>query len=832
MRRLVVVLVALVARAASAQSLPVRPEVTPPELIEHRAPVAPPGAMPATDVTVELLVAVTAEGRVGGIDVATTGGAALDAVAIEAVRTWTFKPARRGETAIESRIRIPVRFPAAIAPPAPPASLPVPTTLPAPVRPGPSTPIPGVVEVEVRGKRPPPTRSASDFVLGRDVLAAAPRQSAADLLSSAPGIYVARPEGDAVAHEIQLRGFDAEHGQDVAISVAGVPVNLPSHIHGQGYADLGFVIPEVVRSLRVTEGVYDPRQGDFAVAGSVAMELGVAERGLRLSSSLGSFGTRRQLAIWAPEDAGEETFGAFSVRETTGFGENRGGLSGAGVAQVGFAGPRGSEGLISVALGAARASLAGVVRRDDLDAGRVEFYGSYPDPTANAQGALALRAQVIASLEAAGPRGARQGLAVWLLRADHRFRTNFTGYTQRSRSNPDWVGRGDLVEQENHDVAVGVRAFHRTPRVTRFGATAALELGLDARADTIDQAQRLLRAPDNETWDERIDATIRAADLGSWLDADLRLGPRVQVRGGLRLDALLYDVDDRLGNFIPSFQRETHLVGYRRTALGLAWGPRASVEVEATPWLVALAAFGRGFRSPQARILAEGENAPFAIVSSMEVGARVRPERGRRLEASVALFRTDLSSDLAFDPTEGALTKIGPTTRQGVVLAVLARPLPGLIASGSVTGVRATLDAPPPATAAQPVPAFEAGELLPYVPPVVARLDLALVRRIGTALGGPLRGRAGVGATALSPRPLPYGQEGDALVTIDAQAGLTAGPFTLALDAWNLLDRRNAALETSFVSDWQTRPVPSLVPARHVVAAPPRTFLLTLEVAL
>ena len=59
-------------------------------------------------------------------------------------------------------------------------------------------------------------------------------------------------EGDAVAPRIFLRGFDAEHGQDIAFSAGGVPINQPSHLHGQGYADLGFVIPETVRSVRVT----------------------------------------------------------------------------------------------------------------------------------------------------------------------------------------------------------------------------------------------------------------------------------------------------------------------------------------------------------------------------------------------------------------------------------------------------------------------------------------------------------------------------------------------------------------------------------------------------
>ena len=109
-------------------------------------------------------------------------------------------------------------------------------------------------------------RSTSDLRLDRALLEAAPRRDAADLLQSAPGMVVTRIEGDAVGHRLMLRGFDADHGQDIELTVDGVPVNQPSHIHGQGYADLGFLIPETVKSLRVIEGV----RSELDVRASVA----------------------------------------------------------------------------------------------------------------------------------------------------------------------------------------------------------------------------------------------------------------------------------------------------------------------------------------------------------------------------------------------------------------------------------------------------------------------------------------------------------------------------------------------------------------------------------
>ena len=104
----------------------------------------------------------------------------------------------------------------------------------------------------IRGTKP--AQSASEVTLGRDILDAAPRTSAVDLLSAVPGLVASQHSGEGKAQQLFLRGFDAVHGQDVELNVAGLPVNEVSHIHALGYADLNLLIPETVREVRVTEG--------------------------------------------------------------------------------------------------------------------------------------------------------------------------------------------------------------------------------------------------------------------------------------------------------------------------------------------------------------------------------------------------------------------------------------------------------------------------------------------------------------------------------------------------------------------------------------------------
>ena len=83
-----------------------------------------------------------------------------------------------------------------------------------------------------------------------------------------PGVIVTQHSGAGKANQFFLRGFNLDHGTDFATSIDGVPVNLPSHGHGQGYTDLNFLIPELVERVDFRKGVYDARDGDFSSAGA------------------------------------------------------------------------------------------------------------------------------------------------------------------------------------------------------------------------------------------------------------------------------------------------------------------------------------------------------------------------------------------------------------------------------------------------------------------------------------------------------------------------------------------------------------------------------------
>ena len=116
--------------------------------------------------------------------------------------------------------------------------------------------------------------SASVGVVTAEQLELRPVLRTGELLEVVPGLIVTQHSGDGKANQYFLRGFNLDHGTDLATSVDGVPVNMRTHAHGQGYTDVGFVIPELVSSIEYRKGTYYAEYGDFSAAGAVDMHAG------------------------------------------------------------------------------------------------------------------------------------------------------------------------------------------------------------------------------------------------------------------------------------------------------------------------------------------------------------------------------------------------------------------------------------------------------------------------------------------------------------------------------------------------------------------------------
>jgi hypothetical protein len=110
--------------------------------------------------------------------------------------------------------------------------------------------------------------AASQGVIRGSLLQDIPLLRPGEVLEAIPGMVVTQHSGDGKANQYFLRGYNLDHGTDFATSVDGVPVNMPTNAHGQGYTDLNFLIPELVQQIDYRKGTYFAENGDFSAAGS------------------------------------------------------------------------------------------------------------------------------------------------------------------------------------------------------------------------------------------------------------------------------------------------------------------------------------------------------------------------------------------------------------------------------------------------------------------------------------------------------------------------------------------------------------------------------------
>lgn len=854
-RAVALLLCACLSEAAAQE--PAAPEpVSPPTLLQRTDASYPPGALAARqEATVVLLVSVGIDGSVSDATVAESAGDAFDRAALDAVRQWKFTPARRGNELIVSRIRVPFRFAlpaveavptlaAATSPGPGPSSLShaTSTTAPsdagttAPGSPSAATAGEAAIDVTVRGRARPPSRGTSDYQLDVGNLATVPRQNASEVLKLAPGILLTNEGGEAHAEQVFLRGFDAREGQDIEFSVDGVPINESGNLHGNGYTDTHFIIPELIESVRVIEGPFDPRQGNYAVAGSADYHLGLAQRGLSAKFSVASYDTYRQLITYAPAQGTSGTFAAAELYQTAGFGQNRDGRRGTVMFQ--YEGQAGEASRYRMGANAYIASFhaAGVLRDDDYRQGRVGFFDTY-DPL---QGEDSSRYALMAELETRSGSVVLHNQASVSLRS-LRLRENFTGFlldVQEPQQTPHGQ-RGDLIDLHNFARTFALRGSARWSGSV-LEQPQELELGYFARGDLVSATQQRIEAATGHPYHTDTDLDSILGDVGLYADLNVRPSPWLALRGGVRADLFTFDVNDQCAvqsvehpspsnpPLDQSCLSQQNFGAYREpnqrvTTASTAYLPRGSLIAGPFFGLSASLSAGKGVRSIDPSYVSQDTQTPFASIQALEAGLSYQQRLTGHTELGMrsALFQTSVDRDLIFSQTAGRNVLAGATTRIGSANSVrVTGPFYDLAAN--LTYVKATFD--------------DTHLLIPYVPDLVVRSDVALYGDLPwwrDALGGsPLRASFATGVTYVGPRPLPYGSRSDTIFTVDTNVTLGWSAWELSLSAQNLLDTRYRLGEFNYASDFHSQAFPTLVPVRHFSAGAPRVLQLSIALRI
>lgn len=512
--------------------------------------------------------------------------------------------------------------------------------------------------------------TASVGYVGFQDLRLRPLGREAELLETVPGMILTQHSGDGKSNQMFVRGFNLDHGTDFSTRIEGMPVNIPTHAHGQGYTDLNFIIPELVDHVEYALGNYYAEIGDFGSAGGAHLRLRRALDRPLFSAGLGQDGFARVVAAGSAPAAGGTLLVGTELKVYDGPWEKPEDLRKvSALARWTRERPGSVLSLLALAYDNRWQSSDQVPRRA-VDSGLIGRFGQV-DPTL---GGASARYSVSGTWMRSGGRGS-QRLDLYAIRYDLDLFSNFTYALDDPTS-------GDQIRQRDRERrTLGLNLAH-VQRLYLGGRAHELTVGAQMRYDDADVTLsrtarrtevRAIRADQARQWGTGLFAQVES----DW-------SPIFRTTLGLRGDHYRFDVrSDRAAN---SGRVDDRILSPKAS---LAFGPFAGTEVYASA--------GLGFHSNDARgtvttidpLTDERADPVDPLIRSYgaEIGLRATPVGGVR--TTVALWAIALDSELLFVGDAGTTEPSDASRRVGATLTTFYRVTPRLSADLDLSFTRA-----------------------------------------------------------------------------------------------------------------------------------------------
>ncbi|WP_218042952.1 TonB-dependent receptor [Steroidobacter gossypii] len=538
--------------------------------------------------------------------------------------------------------------------------------------------------------------SASQGVVSDEQLSLRPVLRSGELLEVVPGLIVTQHSGDGKANQFFLRGFNLDHGTDLATTVDGVPVNMPTHGHGQGYTDINFVIPELVQAIEYRKGTYYAETGNFSAAGAVNMRYRHEMDAPMLVLEGGEDNYMRGVAAAAPEVGG----GTLLV------GVEYAHIDGPWVLEEDFDkrnallrySRAGRDGRFSITAQAYEGDWRSTdqVPLRAVRSGEIDRFG-FIDPT---DGGSTHRYSLSADWSGSLGPGTASG-QLYALDYDLELISNFSYFTD-----PD---HGDQFEQLDDRRIYGGNWEWRRP-FDWHDRGQELAVGVQIRHDDIDKVG-LYRTIARERFATVREDAVKQTSYAVYSRVDTRWSDYLRTTAGLRADHFDFDVDANLA--ANSGSASDSLLSPK---LAVVLGPWRKTEFFMN--------VGRGFHSNDARGTTIQVDPADGVTPAQRVDPLVKAlgtDVGLRtavvpnMQVSISLWRLNLESELLFIGDAGTTEASRESERRGIELAAIWNPVPWLIVDADLAWSRARFsDADP------------AGDRIPGAVENVASLGVAI----------------------------------------------------------------------------------------------------------
>lgn len=612
-----------------------------------------------------------------------------------------------------------------------------------------------------------------------------------ELLEVTPGLIASQHSGEGKANQFYLRGFNLDHGTDLATWVDGMPVNQRSHAHGQGWTDLNFLIPELVGRLDYRKGPYSAREGDFSSAGVASLTYASRLTANLASLTLGQDGYRRALLAGAHDAGGGSLLYALEALR------NDGPWTRPDDYRKHNAVLRYSRGFANNGWSVTAMSYAGRWNATDqiplraVEDGRIGRYGLVDD----SDGGEAHR-QSLSGIWRRTDADSASKVSAYAIRNRLALFSNFTYFMN------DPVN-GDGFAQPDRRVTTGLDASHTWHTHRSAELASDLTVGAQLQNDNVfnglyDTRRRVRIATTREDHIVETSGAVFVESATRWSQA-------LRTVVGARASNYRFRVDgDRPEN--AGKARDTLVT----PTLNVVYGPWAATELYAN--------YGHGFHSNDARgtvatvdpkTLEAVEPTP-GLVRSRGVEFGIRTEAIPKVQTSLAVYRLDFDSELTYIGDAGNTEAGEPSRRHGIEFSNYYRPLKWLSVDLDAAWARARSRGANPA-----------GDRIPGAIEGVAQLGVSVDR------AGPWSGSLRL--RWFGPRPL---VEDDSVrshssVTLNGRLGYRlANGLRLELEGLNLLDRRASAIDYFYASQLPGEAAP--VADVHFHPIEPRSLRLTL----
>ena len=495
--------------------------------------------------------------------------------------------------------------------------------------------------------------AASSTVLNALDFQLKPVNSAQDLMRNVPGLVTAQHAGGGKAEQMFLRGFDVDHGTDVSASVDGIPVNMPSHGHGQGYLDLHFLIPETVKNTDIAKGTYDAANGDFSTAGAVKfrtldrldknlfqVQVGAVptqrtpsvSRGLlmyqlptndKISSYVASEYIYAPSYFESPQD-----FKRFNIMSKTNF-------------EVG------KNGNLKLLLSHFNSNwnASGQVPERAIESSLITRFGAID----NTEGGKTSRQNASLTYTQTLQNQLFEAQA-FVSKYDFSLFSNFTFFANDSIN-------GDMIKQEDDRLIAGVNTkYVVSNKKNKF------TLGAGLRYDDINNG--LFLAPKRTVTETTASAKIYETNTHLYAKNEFELTPKLRAEIGLRLNYFTFDVTDN----IPT---DANYDNYSAKNHQVQVAPKLNITYSLSNDYKLFINAGRGFHSNDARsVVQDKSNHKLPDAWGGEIGLQMRPLS--KLLISTVIWGLELDNELVFTGDDGTTENKGASRRVGIDVGVRA----------------------------------------------------------------------------------------------------------------------------------------------------------------